>query len=305
MALTATAALSLLVLVLCRHDVAYAKPHGVQKRSSPTPAEVLGDMSSQSSTIVNSLYAPLTNCKELHDDGHEESGCYNVNPFGSVGKFTVFCDMNLLSDEGQDGGGWTVIARRVGNDTSFNRDWAHYKGGFGNYNGSFWLGLQKIKELTDYGSNGFELYIGMESFSNKVRYARYKSFMLGTEIAKYKLTLGDYDDTIPVEYDAGDALSDRHDGMEFSTPDRDNDNSGTTHCASEHEAGWWYNNCHESHLTGRYYTNGHFTANNPDGIVWKPPVDFHPSPWEPLLTSGSNEVLKSVVMAVRPRPSNT
>lgn len=223
---------------------------------------------------------PPANCKEILDGDNTKntSGIYRINPSGIVGQgsFTVFCDMSL-----QDGG-WTVILRRVNDATSFNRKWLPYRNGFGNLNKNFWLGLQKIKEITDYSTSLFELYVGLENFGGQVRYARYSSFSLSDENSKYELSLGAYS-----AGDAGDALYADHHGMKFSTPDQDNDNSPGNHCAEDHTAGWWYNNCHETHLTGKYYNSGVFTTNDPDGIVW--------DTW-----TSTGESLMKVVMAVRP-----
>ena len=84
----------------------------------------------------------------------------------------------------------------------------------------------------------------------------------------------------------GDGLS-IHNGMQFSTPDRDNDRSPFKHCAQEHTGAWWYNDCMQSNLNGRY-----LRGNNPSmlgqGVVW--------FPW-----TGNSYSLKTAVMMIRPR----
>ena len=70
-------------------------------------------------------------------------------------------------------------------------------------------------------------------------HAIYDYFALESKQAKYKLRLGAYTGT------ATDGMricphNGNSDGMPFSTPDSDNDNS-SGNCAQSSSAGWWYN----------------------------------------------------------------
>ena len=63
---------------------------------------------------------------------------------------------------------------------------------------------------------------------------------------------------------AGDSLS-VHNGMAFSTYDRDNDRNARLNCAVESHGGWWYNSCYESNLNGQYFN---FDSRDFTGIHW-------------------------------------
>ena len=73
----------------------------------------------------------------------------------------------------------------------------------------------------------------------------YSSFSLGPEADKYRLSVSGFSG------DEGDALgtaasaSRIANGMQFSTPDQDND-GGPQHCA--HSTGWWFRWCSRSTL---------------------------------------------------------
>ena len=73
--------------------------------------------------------------------GSEKSGVYNINSDGRL-LFKVFCDMDASN------GGWTVIQRRADGSVDFSITWADYKFGFGSLNNEFWLGNEKIHQLT-------------------------------------------------------------------------------------------------------------------------------------------------------------
>ena len=88
------------------------------------------------------------------------------------------------------GGGWTVFQRRVDGSVDFYRGWQDYKNGFGDLQGEFWLGLDKIHRLTTAAQN--ELRIDMEDTSGSTRYAEYDFFAVTSEQQKYKLSLGTY-----------------------------------------------------------------------------------------------------------------
>ena len=99
--------------------------------------------------------------------------------------FDVHCDQKT------NGGGWTVIQRRLDGSVDFDRDWADYKRGFGNMNGEFWLGLDNIHRLTKEGSN--IIRVELEEINGNTAFAEYDKFVVASESANYELSqLGSY-----------------------------------------------------------------------------------------------------------------
>ena len=177
-------------------------------------------------------------CTELFSAGFKESGVYTVNPANKT-SFEVYCDMTT------DGGGWTVFHKRFDGFVGFYRDWDEYKNGFGDVRGEFWLGNEKIHQLTEIPS---QLRVEINTISNGNKYAKYNDFTVTNEASNYTLFVGFYSG------DAGDKLT-PHNSMTFSTKDRDNDVDDGSHCAVSHKGGWWYEGCYYSCLNCNYGSN--------------------------------------------------
>nr|XP_040228191.1 microfibril-associated glycoprotein 4-like [Anopheles coluzzii] len=166
------------------------------------------------------------------------SGVYNIRPEKPFKQpITVLCDQEYES------GGWIVIQHRFDGSTNFYRNWDEYKNGFGNLDGEFWLGLDRIYQLTV--SQPHELVVLLEDFDGNKTFARYDQFEISNESGKYALTnIGEYSGT------AGDSLQNAK-GMKFSTYDSDND-VWNDNCAVSYTGAWWYGACHKSNLNGKY-----------------------------------------------------
>ena len=54
--------------------------------------------------------------------------------------------------------------------------------------------------------------------------------------------------------------------MNFSTKDQDNDVHQTGNCAVSFKGAWWYRNCHNSNLNGKYLSGTH--TSYADGVEW-------------------------------------
>ncbi|RXM37100.1 Acid ceramidase [Acipenser ruthenus] len=151
------------------------------------------------------------------------------------------------------------------------------------------LKLTTYTTLMDVSEENYILKINLADFEGEQRSALYKEFKVGDEESSYQLSFGQYSGT------AGDALSGSyhpevqwwasHNGMKFSTYDRDNDRY-EGNCAIEDKAGWWFNRCHSANLNGYYY-KGPYTAKTDNGIIW---YTWH----------GWWYSIKTVIMKIRP-----
>uniref|UniRef100_K1R3Q3 Fibrinogen C domain-containing protein 1 n=1 Tax=Magallana gigas TaxID=29159 RepID=K1R3Q3_MAGGI len=175
-------------------------------------------------------------------------GVYTIYPNMKTKKF-VYCDMTT------DGGGWTVIQRRMDGSVNFYRSWQTYKDGFGKLQGEYWLGNKDIHLLTSKTKQ--ELRIDPQKFSGEKAYAKYSRFTVGSESEENKLSVGGYSGT------AGDSLA-YHNGMKFSTRDQDNDTS-KEQCSVERQGGWWFKACIDAHLNVPYLKLAKIT---PISMTW-------------------------------------
>ncbi|XP_045445148.1 angiopoietin-related protein 6 isoform X2 [Pipistrellus kuhlii] len=212
---------------------------------------------------------PWRDCAEAQQAGHGQSGVYELR----LGRHVVsaWCEQQL------EGGGWTVIQRRQDGSVNFFTTWQHYKAGFGQPDGEYWLGLEPVHQLTSRGDN--ELLVLLEDWGGRGARAHYDGFSLEPESDHYRLRLGQY------HGDAGDSLS-WHNDKPFSTVDRDRD-SYSGNCALYHRGGWWYHACAHSNLNGVWHHGGHYRNRYQDGVYW---AEFR----------GGAYSLKKAAMLIRP-----
>eukprot|EP00112_Aurelia_sp_Birch-Aquarium-sp1_P003893 Seg144.2 transcript_id=Seg144.2/GoldUCD/mRNA.D3Y31 product=Tenascin-R protein_id=Seg144.2/GoldUCD/D3Y31 len=173
------------------------------------------------------------NCQDAHKRGLQTNKDYIIQPHpNSV--FPVPCDMTT------NGGGWIIFQRRVSGSVDFFRTWTEYKNGFGDLNGNFWLGLDKLHLLAGPGK-GATLRVDLRHMDwPYMIYAEYNTFEIANEADGYRLKVKGYSGN------ATDSLDQKHDGRMFSTKDKN------SNCADRHKGGWWYGNCHRANLNGLY-----------------------------------------------------
>lgn len=270
------------------------------------------NFSSPKRTILNSLLnspslhsSLLSDCSDIqrnHLTG-EKSGLYKINPSASLSSPPLNGVVEVYCDQGGFLGGWTLIQQRAHGGVNFNRSWADYQEGFGGVDsqgkGEVWLGLKHLHILTREESM---LRVELEDWEGEEATAEY-TLKVGSEAEGYRLTVAEYTG------DAGDALVKgesslgskgspglgsflSHEGMKFSTFDKDNDQWEES-CAEMYGGGWWYNNCQRANLNGVYYKGGKYDpgSNAPyeieNGVVW---LTYRPADYS----------LKTTRMKIRP-----
>ncbi|XP_068164972.1 fibrinogen alpha chain [Antennarius striatus] len=198
----------------------------------------------------------------------EKNGLFKIKPGGtnSTKVVEVYCQQEGLI------GGWLLVQQRENGTVSFNRTWAEYRNGFGsvdaNGKGEFWLGNQNLHLLTNQRETTMQ--VELEDWEGGKASAIY-TVRVGSEEEGYPLYVSQYSG------DAGDALQNvntylSHNGMKFSTYDKDND-KWEENCAEIYGGGWWYNNCQTSNLNGIYYKGLYDPSKNTpyeieNGVVW-------------------------------------
>ena len=83
-----------------------------------------------------------------------------------------------------------MFQKRIDGSENFYLHWNDYKDGFGDLNGKFWLGNDKIHRLTI--DDNQVLRVDLEDFEGNTDYAEYDMFGVINEDDKYKLILGSY-----------------------------------------------------------------------------------------------------------------
>lgn len=216
-----------------------------------------------------SLIRP-SSCQQLRLAGANCTGQYYVFVRGLIRH--VYCDMNMDSED--DGGGWTVVLRRIDKSLSettntqvqparganqllevfkasqvnFNLDWLNYKNGFGQLNewAEFFSGLDFLHQITSDPLNqttNTELQVDLETSSGRKLHLRFDKFHVAGEEAQYKLSVGACNGSL-----ACDPIVDLN-GSSFYTFDRlpsrssSFNESETSKCAQDNSWplwGWWW-----------------------------------------------------------------
>ncbi|KAL1404774.1 hypothetical protein pipiens_005231 [Culex pipiens pipiens] len=171
-------------------------------------------------------------------DEVDSSGRYRLRLPSTT--FGVICDARSFD------GGWLVIQQRLSGKLSFDRDWDGYRDGFGIVGSAsdFWLGLEKIHQITSGGD--FELAVELRNEFGTYGFALHSAFNVAGEDELYRLTCsGTEAGNLDGRMGAGH-------GELFTTRDLDFDKLEDVNCGQVYGSGWWFYDCNNVNLNGPY-----------------------------------------------------
>ncbi|XP_071789746.1 uncharacterized protein [Asterias amurensis] len=174
------------------------------------------------------------------------SGVYTIYTSKYPQGLDVYCDMKNWK-------GSIVIQRRGRGYLNFTRGWDEYMNGFGDMSGSFWLGNEKVRRLTEDQDTSWEIQVQVEVVSMTQQKWR------GSKLGNFRLSGENYTIQVDGSWDRGNGcviLS--ANGKPFSTYDKDNDGDEGINCAEKSQGGWWFDGCDagEINLNAEFTTNG-------------------------------------------------
>jgi len=150
--------------------------------------------------------------------------------------------------------------RPTTDNDEFYRSWAEAKAGFRTPSGGFWLGLEKLHQLTKSGR--WQLILTVQ-FKKDRQWARVAldNFEISSEEEGYRLNFSHVADQLGTRTDF--FIFRRHNLMKFSASDKDNDRDETSDEAREYHGSWWFNlgftwclNCRNDIFNPIWYEGG-------------------------------------------------
>ncbi|XP_034100376.1 angiopoietin-related protein 3-like [Drosophila albomicans] len=153
------------------------------------------------------------------------SSCLNLSAgkqkiqIGNGSPFDVFCDWS----------GWMTIQQRKDGSISFDRNWENYAFGFGDLEGDFWLGLDKLHQITNSTRQELQIFVRYSFYTSTYEY---DDFKIASADEFYELkSLGNHKNKFN--------YTQLQENTKFSTYDRHLGES-VDRCAEDGDGGWWY-----------------------------------------------------------------
>ncbi|XP_046368773.2 angiopoietin-4-like [Haliotis rufescens] len=197
-------------------------------------------------------------CSEGFRNGATGTGVFTIEPNTSSPPFEVFCHMTF--------GGRTYFQKQH-YGINFNRKWRDYREGFGEVTRDHWLGLEKIKAISDRVICQLIVHLTYPCCP-KWRQINFKNFKLTDETDGYRMTFSEYNaSTTSPKNKLNDTMTELK-GAKFSTYDRDNDDNPTGSCPQIHGSGWWFKDCTRCNPNGRLKPVPVNVSGDPEELFW-------------------------------------
>ncbi|XP_022095922.1 ficolin-3-like [Acanthaster planci] len=160
------------------------------------------------------------------------------------------------------GKGWIVFQRRFDGSVNFNRNWTEYRDGFGDLTGEFWLGNEKLRQLTSQKEWLLQTDLKFTGTNGHTKLLYRWPFRV--EGDNYNLVKGSIGNS---------PLPTSQLPCQFSTYDKDNDGDYYHNCAASSTGGWWVNQCHSkldllTNLNGAYALPEESSNFDHRGFTW-------------------------------------
>lgn len=141
---------------------------------------------------------------------------------------------------------WVIIQQRFSNITWIDGAWQDYKNGYGGIEDNFWLGLEKVYQMTNAAS--YRLRIVLEALADGTWFsAEYDSFVVDSESNNYTVHVsgysGDGGDSFNYRGTVGGVVVQLQNGKGFTTYDADHDAWGGGNCAKKFQGAFWHDAC--------------------------------------------------------------
>ena len=130
------------------------------------------------------------------------------------------------------------------NSYFFNRPWAEYRLEFGSPTSRYWIGLDRLHEVSQ---RNCTIRFDLQLINGSSYFAQYSNFSVGGPSSNYTLTIGGYSG------DLKDAMT-WHNGRQFTTYDVNNDEFYRLgffggNCARDYDGGFWFGLCAYAFIT--------------------------------------------------------
>ncbi|XP_068150648.1 angiopoietin-2-like [Drosophila tropicalis] len=121
---------------------------------------------------LNQTEISLSDCKRILP----KTGCKDLSSGIHLIDISTLEPIRSLCEGEIDGGGWIVVHRRLDDSENFKRNWTDFRSGFGDLNGNFFIGLEKLHRITQ--TDVYELLIEIGFHDETFAYARYSHYTI-------------------------------------------------------------------------------------------------------------------------------